>query len=203
MSGTEAHGTGQHPQHCQHHPQDADDGGTIPLGGGYVAQGLVHIYIYIYACMCTYIYIYIVLHNPKFISVFKRRHVEFRGVHAPRSFRRSQRDLPGGAAAALDLPAPAAAIAPEASSGRRMDVVEDVLSGPKMKENPLKAHVLRILTPIFNFLVGCSPDQLPCLCLQGPNNLGKQFFRCWLLFPRCFVFLVDGGNEAMTSLESG
>ena len=46
-----SHGTGQHPQHCQHHPQDADDAGewgdhTI---GGYVAQGLVHIYnIYIY-----------------------------------------------------------------------------------------------------------------------------------------------------------
>ena len=40
---------GQHPQHCQHHPQDADDAGewkdhTIG-GGGYVAQGLVHICI--------------------------------------------------------------------------------------------------------------------------------------------------------------
>ena len=22
-----SHGTGQHPQHCQHHPQDADDAG--------------------------------------------------------------------------------------------------------------------------------------------------------------------------------
>ena len=48
-----SHGTGQHPQHCQHHPQDADDAGewgdhTIGGGGGYVAQGLVHIYIYIY-----------------------------------------------------------------------------------------------------------------------------------------------------------
>ena len=49
-----SHGTGQHPQHCQHHPQDADDagewGGPYHLGGGggYVAQGLVHIYIYIY-----------------------------------------------------------------------------------------------------------------------------------------------------------
>ena len=46
-----SHGTGQHPQHCQHHPQDADDAGewgdhTIGGGGGggYVAQGLVHIY---------------------------------------------------------------------------------------------------------------------------------------------------------------
>ena len=32
-------GTGQHPQHCQHHPQDADDAGewgdhTIGGGGG-------------------------------------------------------------------------------------------------------------------------------------------------------------------------
>ena len=49
---------GQHPQHCQHHPQDADDageGGDHTIwggGGGYVAQGLVHIYIYIY--ICTY-----------------------------------------------------------------------------------------------------------------------------------------------------
>ena len=38
-----SHGTGQHPQHCQHHPQDADDAGawgdhTIGGGGGYVAQ---------------------------------------------------------------------------------------------------------------------------------------------------------------------
>ena len=43
-----SHGTGQHPQHCQHHPQDADDAGewgdhTIG-GGGYVAQGLVHMF---------------------------------------------------------------------------------------------------------------------------------------------------------------
>ena len=42
-------GAGQHPQHCQHHPQDADDAGewedhTIGGGGGYVAEGLVHIY---------------------------------------------------------------------------------------------------------------------------------------------------------------
>ena len=34
-----SHGTGQHPQHCQHHPQDADDAGewgdhTIGGGGG-------------------------------------------------------------------------------------------------------------------------------------------------------------------------
>ena len=52
-----SHGTGQHPQHCQHHPQDADDAGewgdhTIGGGGGggYVAQGLVHIYIYMHTC---------------------------------------------------------------------------------------------------------------------------------------------------------
>ena len=58
-----SHGTGQHPQHCQHHPQDADDAGewgdhTIG-GGGYVAQGLVHIYIYIhiYSIMCIYMYL--------------------------------------------------------------------------------------------------------------------------------------------------
>ena len=50
-----SHGTGQHPQHCQHHPQDADDAGewgdhTIGGGGGggYVAQGLVHIYSVLY-----------------------------------------------------------------------------------------------------------------------------------------------------------
>ena len=39
-----SHGTGQHPQHCQHHPQDADDAGEWGIGGG-VAQGLVHIYV--------------------------------------------------------------------------------------------------------------------------------------------------------------
>ena len=55
-----SHGTGQHPQHCQHHPQDADDAGewgdhTIRGGGGgYVAQGLVHIYIYILWILCIY-----------------------------------------------------------------------------------------------------------------------------------------------------
>ena len=43
------HGTGQHPQHCQHHPQDAD----YHWGGGYVAQGLVHIYIY--TCRSIYL----------------------------------------------------------------------------------------------------------------------------------------------------
>ena len=33
--GVWEHGTGQHPQQCQHHFQDADDAGeTIPLGGG-------------------------------------------------------------------------------------------------------------------------------------------------------------------------
>ena len=42
-----------HPQHCQHHPQDADDAGewgdhTIGGGGGTWPRGLVHIYIYIY-----------------------------------------------------------------------------------------------------------------------------------------------------------
>ena len=32
-----SHGTGQHPQHCQHHPQDADDAGEWgdhTIGGG-------------------------------------------------------------------------------------------------------------------------------------------------------------------------
>ena len=50
-----SHGIAQYPQHCQHHPQDTDNtggtGGTIPLGGGYVAQELVHIYIHI----CIYL----------------------------------------------------------------------------------------------------------------------------------------------------
>ena len=39
-----SHGTGQHPQHCQHHPQDADDAGewgdhTIGGGGGVRGPG--------------------------------------------------------------------------------------------------------------------------------------------------------------------
>ena len=58
-----SHGTGQHPQHCQHHPQDADTGGTWPQppppprdtiewgggeGGGVGGRDHINIYIYIY-----------------------------------------------------------------------------------------------------------------------------------------------------------
>ena len=47
-----SHGTGQHPQHCQHHPQDADDAGewgdhTIGGGGGGVRGPGTGTYIYI------------------------------------------------------------------------------------------------------------------------------------------------------------
>ena len=48
-----SHGTGQHPQHCQHHPQDADDAGewgdhTIGGGGGGVRGPGTGTYMYIY-----------------------------------------------------------------------------------------------------------------------------------------------------------
>ena len=51
-----SHGTGPHPQHCQHHPQDADDAGEWGVegagGGGvtwprdwyiYIVQGFLNI----------------------------------------------------------------------------------------------------------------------------------------------------------------
>ena len=48
-----SHGTGQHPQHCQHHPQDADDAGewgdhTIGGGGGGVRGPGTGTYMYMY-----------------------------------------------------------------------------------------------------------------------------------------------------------
>ena len=55
-----SHGTGHHPQHCQHHPQDADDAGewgdhTIGGGGGVRGPGTgtyIHIHIHMYICTC-------------------------------------------------------------------------------------------------------------------------------------------------------
>ena len=50
-----SHGTAQHPQHCQHHPQDADDAGewgdhTIGGGGGgtWPRDWYIYIYIHVY-----------------------------------------------------------------------------------------------------------------------------------------------------------
>ena len=58
-----SHGTGQHPQHCQHHPQDADDAGewgdhTIGGGGGVRGPGTgtyIHTYIMLlFASSCLF-----------------------------------------------------------------------------------------------------------------------------------------------------
>ena len=46
-----SHGTGQHPQHCQHHPQDADDAGECTFGGGGVRGPGTGTYIHIYMHM--------------------------------------------------------------------------------------------------------------------------------------------------------
>ena len=52
-----SHGTGQHPEHCQHHPQDADDAGEWgdhTIGGGtWPRDWYIYIYIYVYLWMCV------------------------------------------------------------------------------------------------------------------------------------------------------
>ena len=53
-----SHGTGQHPQHCQHHPQDADDAGEWgdhTMGGVRGPGTGTYIYIYIYMYLSLYI----------------------------------------------------------------------------------------------------------------------------------------------------
>ena len=72
-----SHGTGQHPQHCQHHPQEADDAGewgdhTI-WGGGVRGPG-TGTYIYIYICILCFI-----LLNNMFIYFFSIRIHAFGG----------------------------------------------------------------------------------------------------------------------------